>query len=51
MKRWYGAGIPCPDCETIVVPEFYTGFWRIPDHNFADRDEPCGAYGEKVVAS
>jgi hypothetical protein len=50
MKRWYGPNIPCPDCENLVKPEYYTGFWRIPEHNFADSLEPCGAYGEKVIA-
>lgn len=50
MKRWYTEPIPCPDCENPVTPEFYQGFWRIPDHNYADTTGPCGAYGEKVIA-
>lgn len=50
MKKWYGEPISCPDCEVLVTPEFYTGFWRIPEHNFADTSDPCGAYGERVVA-
>lgn len=49
MKRWYAADIDCPDCEVPVTPEFYDGFWRIPDHT-TENDEPCGAYGERVVA-
>jgi hypothetical protein len=49
MKRWYVGPIPCPDCEHPVTPEFYNGFWRFPEHD-NDRDEPCGAYGERVIA-
>jgi hypothetical protein len=49
MKRWYGEPVSCPDCEDLVIPEFYQGFWRIPEHQ-TGYDEPCGAYGERVIA-
>ena len=51
MKYWpKNVPLPkCPDCDEEVKPEFYSGFFRIPEHNYADTGEPCGAYGEPII--